>query len=387
MKENRMAILAAAPAYGHLIPAIRLGMALRANGCETQFVSYDDVTAELCGRFGFNTLRLMKSVELEDEIRQLIGILGEQKPRISVSDWSAQLWWAIRAERPACRISVLRCEGFKGYRRRNPFSFDKFFFEDRPFLDWSNAFAATLGVAPMKDVHDLYDAEIIVVPGVPALDPLPSGVSESYPDTKIIYTGPLLLNLGDPLPERVCDWLASWRDKRVPIVLVTLGTAWGTEIYSAFADCFENMEFPVIMIVPAERERAILARRNGPRFQVVGLTNVRELAEQVDVVIHHGGHATIQTVLLAGKPSIVLPSGEYDREDNACRLEDLLCGKFLGHDFFRDGIRAEKIERTILEVWNDPNVQRGVSAMSGVVRNYVDRDGVAEAVTLALELS
>ena len=387
MTENRMAILAAAPAYGHLIPVIRLGMALRANGCETKFVSYDDATTKFCERFGFKVVRLTKSVDLEGQVRQLIGMLGEQRPRISVSDWSADLWWSIRAKRPACRMSVLRCEGFKGYTRRNPFSFNKFFFEDRAFLDWNNQLADKLGVPPVNDVHDLYDAEIIVVPSVPPLDPLPPSVSESYPNTKIIYTGPLLVNLGDPLPERVCDWLASWRGKSVPIVLVTLGTAWGTEIYSAFADCFEEMNLPVIMIVPAEKERATLARRNGPRFQVVGLTNLRELAERVDVVIHHGGHATIQTVLLAGKPSIVLPSGEYDREDNACRLEDLSCGKFLGHDFFRHGIRAEKIEITIREVCNDPNVQRGVSAMSSVVRNYLDRDGVAEAVTLALELS
>jgi UDP:flavonoid glycosyltransferase YjiC (YdhE family) len=86
----------------------------------------------------------------------------------------------------------------------------------------------------------------------------------------------------------------------------------------------------------------------------------------------------LHTVLLAGKPSLTLPSGQYDREDNALRLEDLACGRHLGHDFFRNGLDAHAFSVALGNVLTDDTVKKGVSAMSETVREYVENRGPAE---------
>jgi UDP:flavonoid glycosyltransferase YjiC (YdhE family) len=86
----------------------------------------------------------------------------------------------------------------------------------------------------------------------------------------------------------------------------------------------------------------------------------------------------LHTVLLAGKPSLTLPTGQYDREDNALRLEDLGCGRHLGHDFFRHGLDAHAFSVAAMNVLTDNSIKKGVSAMSKAVWEYVQNRGPAE---------
>jgi UDP:flavonoid glycosyltransferase YjiC (YdhE family) len=139
------------------------------------------------------------------------------------------------------------------------------------------------------------------------------------------------------------------------------------------------------MVVPEDRARRPLEERIGPRFQVTGFTNLRELSEQADVILHHCGHATLHTVLLAGKPAITLPSGEYDREDNALQLEDMTCGRHLGHDFFRKGLSSDAMSAAIKQVLADSGIKNSVTAMSRIVKEYQQK-GKAEFVSTLEQL-
>ncbi len=379
MLSGKKILCAAAPIYGHTVPVLRLGLELQESGNDVQIMSYNATTQDLCDRYHMNTTPATS--EANDPARNLLQvkkILEMHEPDVTICDWSTNLWLGLRAWRPACRVSILRCELLFGYQRRNPFLPDKFPFETEGLLDGLNACLSQIGLERIADWRDLCRAEIIVVPSIPEIDPLPEGVRDHYPESTFVYTGPLLLQVGSPTPEWLQEWIASSQRKGAPVILVTLGTTWGANIYTALADCLERTEFAVIMVIPDDHERHHLEHRNGPRFQAVGLTDLRDLAERVDLVVHHCGHGTLHTVLLVGKPSLTLPSGQYDREDNALRLEDLACGRHLGHDFFRLGLDAHAFSVAAKNVLTDGAIKKGVSAMSKTVGNYVHNRGPAE---------
>jgi UDP:flavonoid glycosyltransferase YjiC (YdhE family) len=320
----------------------------------------------------------MKPNDPMQNLLQAKDILERHQPDVTICDWSKDMWLGLQAWRPACRVSILRCELLFGYQRRNLFLPDKFPFQRVGLLDWLNGGLSHMGLERIADWRDLCRAEIIVVPSIPEIDPLPARIRDHYPESTFVYSGPLLLQVGSPTPESLRDWIASSQRDGLPVILVTLGTAWGAKIYTALADCLERTDFAVIMVIPEDDERHHLEQRNGPRFQAVGLIDLRDLAERVDLVVHHCGHGTLQTVLLAGKPSLTLPTGQYDREDNALRLEDLSCGRHLGHDFFRNGLDSHALSVAAMNVLTDHSIKEGVSAMSKAVWEHVHNHGPAE---------
>lgn len=379
MLSGKKILCAGASIYGHTVPALTLALELQEAGNDVRMVSYNALTQDLCDRYHVNTTPAhMTPNDPMQNLLQARALLENHKPDVTVCDWSKDLWLALQAWRPACRVSILRSELLYGYQRRNPILPDKFPFENPGLLDLLNDRLSQIGLQRIADWRELCRAEIIVVPSIPEIDPLPAHVADHYPESTFVYSGPLLLQLGSPVPDSLGEWIASSRRDGSPVVLVTLGTASGSKATAALADCLEKSEFAVIMIVPEDRERHHLEQRCGPRFQAVGLIDLRDLAERVDLVVHHCGHGTLHTVLLAGKPSLTLPTGHYDREDNALRLEDLDCGRHLGHDFFRNGLDAHAFSAAAMNVLTDSSIEKGVSAMSKVVREYVRDRGPAE---------
>ena len=312
------------------------------------------------------------------EIKEL---LEAQQPDVTICDFSLELWWALRGWQPRCRVSILRCELVRGYERRNLLLQDKFMLENEEIVGQVNSGLSSLGLKTVANVHELYSADIIVIPSIPQIDVLSDRVQEYYPDTTFVYTGPLLPTSAKQIPNLLNEWLASRRQEGLPILLVTFGTFWGANLYKAFAGCLRKIDVAVLMIVPQEKERKSLEQYNCDRFQVTGFTNFRPLVDGADVVLHHCGHGTLHTVLLAGKPSLTLGSGEYDREDNAIRLEELGCGKHLGSDFFRRGFDSRAMETAIRSVLYDSEIQAGVKRIAEIERKYI-LEGPAEFIRI-----
>src|SRR5262249_51128727 len=118
------------------------------------------------------------------------------------------------------------------------------------------------------------------------------------------------------------------------------------------------------------RTRKLLEQYNGDRFLVTGFTNIQQMVDSADVVLHHCGHGTLHTILLAGKPSLTLGSGEYEREDNAMRLEELGWGKHLGYDYVRHGFDSGAMGSAIRSVLYDSEIQAGVKRIAEIERKY-----------------
>jgi UDP:flavonoid glycosyltransferase YjiC (YdhE family) len=379
MLSGKKILCAGAPIYGHTVPVLALGLELRKAGNDVQMVSYNDTTRDVFRRYQMSTTPV--KVWPNDPAQNLLEvkeILETYQPDVTICDWSKALWLALQAWRPACRVSILRCELLFGYQRRNQVLPGKFPFETVGALDHMNDGLSKAGLDRLADWRDLCRAEIIVVPSIPEIDPLPEGVRDHYPESTFVYTGPLLLPIGGPTPAALKEWIASSQRNGSPVILVTLGTAWETNMYTVLADSLERSEFAVVMVVPDEVERLRLEQRNGSRFQAIGLTDLRDLAQRVDVVVHHCGHGTLHTVLLAGKPSLTLPSGQYDREDNALRLQDLGCGRHLDHEYFSNGLDAHALSAAAESVLTDNTIREGVSAISKTLSEYVEKRGPAE---------
>jgi hypothetical protein len=375
---GKKVLCAAAPTYGHTIPVLRLASALRDWSNDVALLARTEEMARVAKDQHVLSIAVPDSPEGQRPDDVILPIIEAHRPDITICDWEDYFWLALRRYRPACRISILRCEQIIGYERRNRFLYDHFHLEDGAAAKWVNSALHERGCAPVVDPRELYIADIIAIPSVPQLDPIPDPVSDLYAKTIFVHTGPPILKDGAPISEALCHWLFSHRERGTPVVLITLGTAWGEHVYGALADCFGGGEFAVLMIIPHERCRLQLKQRDETWLYISDFTNLLELAKQSDLIVHHCGHATLQTALLAGKPSLTLPSGEYDREDNALRMEDLNCGRHLGHDFFRRGIKAGPLRRAARGVMRSPDISLGVAAMSKVVREQASVGGMAE---------
>lgn len=377
MLNSRLRVLCASSANcGHAIPVLTLALRLRESGHEIVMASphgEGDRIDHLSERRGIPTMP-MPNATLQDFLA-VVPMLEQCLPDVTLNDGAPEMWMALAAWRPACRVSVMRFEQFLGYERRNLFLQDKYGLESDDYLDRINTALTRHGLRPVADARELCAADIVVVPSVPQIDPLPERMLEFFPDTTFIYTGPLLLPDAGQIPQALQEWLLLNRRRGTPIVLITLGTVWGARVYRMLVDCFAAGEFAVVMVVTQERERQYLEQLHQPWLRVSAFTDLLTLARSVDLIIHHCGHGTLGVALLAGKPSLTLPSGEYDREDNALRLEDLDCGRHLGHDFFRHGINRRAMIEAVTDVLGRSAIRRGVEGMSRVMNDYVQTRG------------
>jgi UDP:flavonoid glycosyltransferase YjiC (YdhE family) len=376
MTTGKKVLSAASPIYGHTVPALRLALELQSLGNELRVISYGAQMAELFNAYGVATVRNATKPPFDafDKcVRETLSILETYQPDVTISDLSFDLWWALRRWRPTLRISILRGEEMPGYKPRNPFLVKNSQANTEGRLKLLNEFCRHQGWPLLKYLEELFDADLIVIPSIPQIDPLNERTLEAYPHSRFVYTGPLLLPIGRSVSDFLKEWIDERHEEGMPILLITLGTVWGAGLYTIMAECLESMDFALIMVVPDSEERGHLEHRNGHRLQAIPLTDLHELSGLSDVVLHHCGHATLHTVLLAGKPSITVPSDESEREDNALRLEELACGRHLGHDFFRKGINADALNAAVRDVLLDRRIQIGVKAVSKTIQHYIDK--------------
>src|SRR5688572_2702751 len=139
MITGRKILCAAAPAYGHMVPTLALGRELQRAGNHVQMLSSNATMQDLYARYEMSTVPIdVRSIDPLHNLLAAKEILEAHRPDVTICDWGKDLWLGLQAWRPACRISVLRCEVLFGYQRRNLFLSDKFPFEIEGLVDWLN---------------------------------------------------------------------------------------------------------------------------------------------------------------------------------------------------------------------------------------------------------
>jgi hypothetical protein len=383
--HGKRVLCSAQPIPGHAIPTAALALEFQRAGNEVTMITYSGRPALLYGNLGLPCIDLTLSSGAS-AVAMMLSVLRDVDPDITICDWRHDLWLAQRAVAPRCRISILRCENFLGYRRRARYLPDKFGLEKPLAVDCpENRILRGLLMEPLRDRRTLYGTEVIVVPSLPVLDPPPPFPQTDYPYSEIVYTGPLLVDCFGPPASGFEEWVAEKRAEGLPIVLLTTGTAWGQQFLLSVVAQIDRARFACIFAFVSAGEKRISERYVNRRVFVADQVRLRDLVASADVVLHHAGHGTLQTVLSLGKPSITIPSYEYDREDNAIRLEELGCSVHLSDALYRDGLDMELLNRTVERVIRDKKMSNAAAAMACSITEFTRESGPARVLRIVAE--
>jgi UDP:flavonoid glycosyltransferase YjiC (YdhE family) len=243
-----------------------------------------------------------------------------------------------------------------------------------------NVIMGELGLAPIASFADLSVGDLTLVVGTPLTDPLPPGA-------QVTYIGPTVWQSpGAELPPWV-DRLGRGR----PLVWVYSGNpSYGgasrsdgpldsAVVVRATVEALADTALDVVLTTGHHRLpkglRALPANVHHAGY-LPGLA----LAERSDLLIHHGGHGSCQTGLLAGTPSVIIPT-YAERESNARRIESLGAGRIVPVDG-RGGhkrVDVDLLRRTVLEVLDDHTM---LEAARGVGRHLAAHGGPSRAADL-----
>jgi len=169
------------------------------------------------------------------------------------------------------------------------------------------------GLPPIRRVEDLLDGDLLLVPSIPELDPLPPGVERTR------YVG--LLVRPDRGSERVPDWLEALPRDR-PVVYVTVGggsdAVRGLNLLPLWEATFAGTGWEVVVSTGGRSVPRRWRRRGNLRAfpWVPGAAMVA----RADAVLFHGGYGTMMETVRAGVPSVVLPF-HTEQESNGRRLQ------------------------------------------------------------------
>jgi UDP:flavonoid glycosyltransferase YjiC (YdhE family) len=175
------------------------------------------------------------------------------------------------------------------------------------------------GLPSVKSAGDLFLGDLILVVGIPELDPLPDTAD-------VTYIGPLLWQKQDAV---VPKWFSELKSDK-PVVWIYTGklryagssrTAMDSEI--VLQACLEALEGEDIQVVLTtghnDLPRSSLPLPANFRFEpfVPGLA----MAQRSNLIIHHGGYGSCQTGAYVAIPAVIIPTMS-ERESNARRLQD-----------------------------------------------------------------
>ncbi len=169
------------------------------------------------------------------------------------------------------------------------------------------------GLRPIRRAEDLLDGDLLLVPSVPELDPLPPDVERTH------YVGPLVRSVQGG--ERVPDWLEALPRDR-PVLYVTVGggsdSVRGLDLMPFWQAVFAGTGWEVV-ISTGGRPVPRRWRRVGNLRAFSWLPGAAMIARS-DGVVFHGGYGTMMETVRSGVPSVVLPF-HTEQEGNGRRLQ------------------------------------------------------------------
>jgi UDP:flavonoid glycosyltransferase YjiC (YdhE family) len=176
-----------------------------------------------------------------------------------------------------------------------------------------NSATARYGIqSATSDLRSFLTASPIVVPSIPELDPLPTGV-----EADITYVGPLTGFTGID-PER--SGLPSVSDEALIFYKTVLDEYQTEEFAAAFSDIKERVFIATGSEPASDRLRSLRHLRG---FAIAPLWDLSDIQGRGCSAVTHGGHGTTLTFLQAGVPAVVLPDGSPERQANARHVQEM----------------------------------------------------------------
>jgi UDP:flavonoid glycosyltransferase YjiC (YdhE family) len=243
-----------------------------------------------------------------------------------------------------------------------------------------NNVAAEYGIAPVERCVDLLAGGLSLILGTPETDPLPASAN-------VEYVGPIVWQ---PEKAMLPEWVdALSRDKAL---------IW---VYSGNPR-YRSAPTPVDSIVVIRAAIAALCDMPVHVVLTTGYQGVPDevgalpsnfthaaylpglaMAERCDLMVHHGGHGSVMTALLAGTPAVIVPT-ITERESNARRFVALGAGEIVMPATRPDGekaIEAVEFGAAVNRVLKDAAYSHSAKRVSESMRQY----GGAKAAADRLE--
>jgi UDP:flavonoid glycosyltransferase YjiC (YdhE family) len=242
-----------------------------------------------------------------------------------------------------------------------------------------NRVLSGLGLPSVRRLEELCVGDLTLVVGTPETDPLPIG-------SDVIYIGAALWQKHDAtLP----DWIMS-RDRRRPLIWVYSGnpryasggqTLDSAVVLQASIAALRHEDVQVVLTTGHHamlEEMLPLPAHFCHEAYLPGLA----MAEQADLLIHHGGYGSCQTGLYMGTPAVIIPTFS-ERESNARRVASLGAGVIVPVKLVKG---VKHVDVTVLrdavrEVLGSPRYAEGARRAGSQLRKY----GGAEAAARLIE--
>ena len=235
-----------------------------------------------------------------------------------------------------------------------------------------NKVAAEYGVAPVQRCDELMAGDLSLIIGTPETDPVDAAANAAH-------VGPIVWQRGNAT-------LPGWVDAlghEQPLIWVYSGNP----RYGGAGSSPEP--FDSIIVIRA----AIEALKDAP-VQVVLTTGYQELpaeigklpenfqhaaylpgmamAKRCDLMVHHGGHSSVMNGLMAGTPTLMIPTAT-ERESNARRLVALGAGEVVMPSTLADGekqIDVADFRAEVDRVLADPGYRQSAQRVAESMRQY-----------------
>lgn len=251
------------------------------------------------------------------------------------------------------------------------------------------------GLPPIRRVEDLLDGDLLLIPSIPELDPLPPDVARTH------YVGPLVRSIASA--QTTPGWMAALPHDR-PLVYVTVGggsdSVRGVNLLPFWEATFAETDWTVVVSTgggPVPRRW----RRKGNLWAFPWVPGAAMIA-RADVVVFHGGYGTMMETVQVGVPSVVLPF-HAEQECNGRRLEqngsarvlsppddelEPLHGSWQGGTFTALVCRepyaaARQVRDAVASVLHDTDYRSSAEHLQRVQAGY---DGAASAIDLIEDL-
>mgnify|MGYP000163472057 CR=1 FL=1 len=286
-------------------------------------------------------------------VEALIEVIRTWEPDAIVDFWNPFACIAARASHKPL-ITVIQpdmhpqSQGFIWWKKRPPLDL-----QPSPVLA-TNQVLADYHLPLIEKIADLLVGDMTLVLGLPEMDPLPE-------TARVTYIGAVLWQKPE---DRLPAWIEDL-DREQPVIWLYPGNLQYMRGYRTFGDsavvleaCIEALADEAVQVIlttgyhPLPRRFVPLPSNFRHEPYVPGLA----MAEKSDLLIHHGGYASSQMGLYAGKPALILPTFS-ERESNARRIAAQGAGDYIVPQIDATGrkkwLSAQEVRTRLFNILSD----------------------------------
>jgi UDP:flavonoid glycosyltransferase YjiC (YdhE family) len=154
-----------------------------------------------------------------------------------------------------------------------------------------------MGLPALGCAEELLDGDLMLIPGIPALDPMPN------PPANMAYVGSITRRSAQKAPA----WFDQLNANR-PLVYITVGGAAGgagsSEFYQLVRQAFEPTDFQVVVSTGGKALPANPASE--PKIRWETWVPTAAILPRCAAIVFHGGYTRME-VVESGTPSVVIP--------------------------------------------------------------------------------